>query len=67
MLFDPSPEEIAKGENLFRPDRKHEIKFLKSAVFTEHLPHHDLPEVVLVVYSLLLNELRLEKNGLHDF
>lgn len=48
VLFDPSPEEIAKGEKLFRPDHKHKIEFLKSAVFTEDLPQYDIPEVAFV-------------------
>ena len=47
MLFDPSQEEIAKGEKLFHPDHKHKIEFLKSALYTEHLPQHDIPEVKL--------------------
>lgn len=48
VLFDPSQEEIAKGEKLFHPDHKHKIEFLKSALYTEHLPQHDIPEVAFI-------------------
>lgn len=44
-VFKPSQDEITEAKKLFIPSARHNIEFLKSAVFEEHLPDYDLPEV----------------------
>lgn len=44
-VFTPSREEILEGQKLFIPSVNNKITFLKSALLTEQLPEHDLPEV----------------------
>ncbi|XP_045203374.2 GTP-binding protein 8-like isoform X2 [Mercenaria mercenaria] len=47
-MFRPSEEEVAEAQQLFISGPKHDIKFLKSAVFEEHLPDYELPEVAFI-------------------
>lgn len=48
VLFDPTVDEIEEGKKLFRKRHGHDIKFLKSALYTRQLPQYDLPEVAFV-------------------
>ena len=45
VLFDPTKDEIEEGKKLFRQRHGHDIKFLKSALYTHQLPQYDIPEV----------------------
>lgn len=48
VLFDPTKDEIEEGKKLFRQRQGHDIKFLKSALYTHQLPQYEIPEVAFV-------------------
>ncbi|XP_061193066.1 GTP-binding protein 8-like [Saccostrea echinata] len=50
-LFNPSPEDIEKGHNLFIQKPGHVIKMVKSVVDLEKLPVQNIPEVSFVGQS----------------
>ncbi|XP_056415749.1 GTP-binding protein 8 isoform X2 [Hyla sarda] len=47
-LFDPTLEEIAEAERLFRPAGKHVIDYFTSAVRLDHAPELQQPEVCFI-------------------
>lgn len=47
-IFRPSVKEITRAQRLFVPGPNHKIEFLKSALFEEHLPDYELPEVAFI-------------------
>ncbi|OCT93686.1 GTP-binding protein 8 [Xenopus laevis] len=47
-LFDPSLEQIAKAEELFRPSDKHPIDYVTSAIRMDHAPSLTQPEVCFI-------------------
>ncbi|XP_053561864.1 GTP-binding protein 8 isoform X2 [Bombina bombina] len=78
-LFDPSLEQIAKSEGLFRPFGKHVIDYFTSAVRMDHVPLITQPEVCFIgrsnvgksslikaIFSLVPDiEVRVSKNPGH--
>ncbi|KAE8621330.1 hypothetical protein XENTR_v10004770 [Xenopus tropicalis] len=47
-LFDPSLEQMAKAEELFRPSDKHQIDYVTSAIRMDHAPGLTQPEVCFI-------------------
>ncbi|KAG8450121.1 hypothetical protein GDO86_002663 [Hymenochirus boettgeri] len=47
-LFDPSLDQIAKAEEIFRPSEKHMIDYFTSAIRMDHVPSLTQPEVCFI-------------------
>ncbi|KAH3834001.1 GTP-binding protein 8-like [Dreissena polymorpha] len=48
ISFSPTEDQIYQGHKLFIPSVTHKIEHLKSAVYEDQLPEHDLPEVAFI-------------------